>query len=89
MLCIIYTNGPQEFPYLTLSTATDMSAGVKFSARQCFSLEILSVGIGGDAGQIELQEGCWGQLLGKGKICGEERWVVGENGDGEVVVLRF
>jgi hypothetical protein len=36
---------------------------------------------------IALRDDLWQQLLGKGKICGDERWLVGENESSEVVVL--
>lgn len=38
---------------------------------------------------IALRDDLWLQLLGKGRIYGDERWIVGENGGDEVVVLWF
>jgi hypothetical protein len=39
--------------------------------------------------EVAMRDDLWKQLLGKGKIAGDERWLVGENRDGDVVVLRF
>jgi hypothetical protein len=39
--------------------------------------------------EVAMRDDLWGQLLGKGKIAGDERWLVGENAEGEVVILRF
>ena len=38
---------------------------------------------------IALRDDFWQQLLGKGKICGDERWLIGENASSEVVILHF
>jgi len=38
---------------------------------------------------IALRDDLWQQLLGKGKICGDERWLIGENASSEVVILHF
>jgi hypothetical protein len=46
-------------------------------------------GIGDEAWVIALKDDMWQQLLGKGKICGDERWLIGENAAQEVVVLHF
>jgi len=72
---------------LTVSEATDVNAGVKFSARHVFSLETISINILGY--QTSLQDDLWSQLLGKGKICGDERWLIGENTKQEIVILYF
>ena len=39
--------------------------------------------------QISLRDDLWPQLLGKGKICGDERWFIGENAHEELVILHF
>ncbi len=39
--------------------------------------------------EISLRDDLWQQLLGKGKICGDERWLIGENINQEVVILHF
>jgi hypothetical protein len=39
--------------------------------------------------EASLADDFWLQLLGKGKICGDERWLVGENSSQEVVILHF
>ncbi|KAF4975906.1 hypothetical protein FZEAL_7379 [Fusarium zealandicum] len=36
-----------------------------------------------------LEKGMWDSLMGKGHICGDERWLVGEDGDGDITILRF
>lgn len=38
---------------------------------------------------ISLRDDLWPQLLGKGKLCGDERFFIGENGNQEVVILHF
>ncbi|CAG8972933.1 hypothetical protein HYALB_00001353 [Hymenoscyphus albidus] len=85
----------EEFPYLTITEALDAEAGVIFSARHCFMLETISINIKpkikmiGPGYEISLRDGLWQQLLGKGKICGDERWLIGENTRDEVVILHF
>lgn len=39
--------------------------------------------------EISLRDDLWSQLLGKGKICGDERFLIGENTNQEVVILHF
>jgi hypothetical protein len=39
--------------------------------------------------EISLKDDLWIQLMGKGKICGNERWLIGENSQQEVVILHF
>ncbi|RWA05530.1 hypothetical protein EKO27_g9573 [Xylaria grammica] len=39
--------------------------------------------------ETEFQNDIWGRLLGKGKIVGDERWVVGAGWDGNITVVRF
>ncbi|KAH6671218.1 hypothetical protein B0J14DRAFT_90357 [Halenospora varia] len=85
----------EEFPYLTITEAVDAEAGVIFSARHCFMLETISINIKpkirmtGPGYEISLKDDLWQQLLGKGKICGDERWLIGENTNDEVVILHF
>lgn len=124
----------QEFPYLTITEAIDVEAGVwyvqnssgpgfgevkskglnvqinwglfeahqanlsiSYSARQCFMLETISISIkprvlisgpvtGSD---VALRDDLWQQLLGKGKIAGDERFLIGENSSSEIVILHF
>ena len=85
----------KEFPYLTISEAVDTLAGVKFSARHCFMLETISIQVkpkiqmSGPSYEISLGDDLWPQLLGKGKICGDERFLIGENANQEIVILHF
>jgi hypothetical protein len=73
----------------------DLRAGVKFSARHCFLLETILINvkpkadIAGPVYEAALMDDMWSELLNKGKICGDERWLVGENSSQEVVILRF
>jgi hypothetical protein len=85
----------QEFPYLTITQAVDTAAGVRFCARHCFMLETLSINIkpsvqmSGPEYETSLKDDLWQQLLGVGLICGDERWLIGENGNQEIAVLHF
>ncbi|KAI2616979.1 hypothetical protein GGS26DRAFT_577319 [Hypomontagnella submonticulosa] len=93
----------EEFPYLTVSHAVDADAGVRVVARQCFVMEALSSfvlpkisvqeeeqkGEEDEVMEVRFADEMWGELLAKGKIAGDERWVVGEDGDGRVTVVRF
>ncbi|KAI1387096.1 uncharacterized protein F4822DRAFT_412074 [Hypoxylon trugodes] len=93
----------EEFPYLTVSDIIDGGAGVRVVARQCFMMEALSSFVlpkisvqeqSEDDGEEELSEvrftdEMWWELLGKGKIAGDERWVIGEDGGGKVTIVRF
>lgn len=47
------------------------------------------VHVTGPGYEISLRDDLWSQLLGKGKICGDERWLIGENSNQEVVILHF
>ncbi|EPE29203.1 hypothetical protein GLAREA_00363 [Glarea lozoyensis ATCC 20868] len=85
----------EEFPYLTISEVKDFEAGVTFSARHCFMLETISINIKprihmtGHGYDVSLKDDLWGQMLEKGQIHGDERWLVGENTKSEIVVLHF
>ncbi|KAI0379755.1 hypothetical protein F5Y04DRAFT_259067 [Hypomontagnella monticulosa] len=94
----------EEFPYLTVADAVDADAGVRFIARQCFVMEALSSFVlpkisvreeeqGGEeddeVAEARFADEMWWDLLAKGKIVGDERWVVGEDGAGKVTVVRF
>jgi hypothetical protein len=83
----------QEYPYLTVDEVVDSDAGVSFSARQCFMLEAIQISLqpqpDGEVYDVNLQDDLWQQLLAKGKIYGEERWLIGENNRKEVVVMYF
>ncbi|KAE8447632.1 hypothetical protein EG329_010603 [Mollisiaceae sp. DMI_Dod_QoI] len=85
----------EEFPYLTVSEAVDAEAGVVYSARHCFMLETISINIkprvhmSGPGYEISLRDDLWVQLMEKGKIYGDERWLVGENSEQQVVILHF
>lgn len=78
---------------MTIAEAIDVEAGVKFSA-QYYNLakadgmkaEIL---IYGPRCRSMLSYDLWPHLLGKGKICGDERFLIGENSDDEIVILHF
>jgi hypothetical protein len=58
-------------------------------------LEMISINVKpkvhmtGPCYEISLRDDLWQQLLGKGKICGDERWLIGENTNHEVVILHF
>jgi hypothetical protein len=73
----------------------DNDAGVVFSARHCFMLETISINLKpkvhmtGPGYEISLRDDLWQELLAKGKICGDERWLIGENTNQEVVVVHF
>ncbi|KAH7416962.1 F-box domain protein [Cadophora sp. MPI-SDFR-AT-0126] len=85
----------QEFPYLTITEVVDFNAGVVFSARHCFMLEAISLEVTPKARMkepehaISLRDDLWPQLLGKGKLYGDERFVIGENASQEVTILHF
>ena len=36
-----------------------------------------------------MAEGFYNALMAKGKICGDERWLIGENEAGEITILYF
>lgn len=73
----------------------DVEAGVTFSARHCFMFETISINVKprvqmtGPGYEISLRDDLWQQLLNKGKIVGDERWLIGENTNEEVVILHF
>ncbi|KAI0012906.1 hypothetical protein F4779DRAFT_506374 [Xylariaceae sp. FL0662B] len=89
----------EEFPYLTVSEVVDARAGVRIVARQCFMMEALSTFVlpkisfeaDSEEAQPEARFGdeLWPELLSNGRIAGDERWVVGEDRDGRVTIVRF
>ena len=48
-----------------------------------------TVHITGPGYEAFLRDDLWQQVLGRGKIFGDERWLVGENMNQEVVILHF
>ncbi|KAL7628126.1 hypothetical protein AAE478_002324 [Parahypoxylon ruwenzoriense] len=92
----------EEFPYLTVSDVVDASAGVRIVARQCFMMEALSsfvlpkISVEEDedededeVSEVRFADEMWAELLGKGRIAGDERWIVGEDAVGMVTIVRF
>ncbi|KFA71717.1 hypothetical protein S40288_11446 [Stachybotrys chartarum IBT 40288] len=39
--------------------------------------------------EVQFDDDMWGELLGKGFISGDERWLVGEDGNGDITVVYF
>lgn len=39
--------------------------------------------------EARFEDDMWSHLLAKGKIAGDERWIVGEDADGRVTIVRF
>ncbi|KAI0110073.1 hypothetical protein F4814DRAFT_461231 [Daldinia grandis] len=39
--------------------------------------------------EVRFADEMWWELMGRGKIAGDERWVVGEDGDGRITIVRF
>ncbi|KAK6865786.1 F-box domain protein [Apiospora arundinis] len=94
----------EEFPYLTVSDMKDALAGVRVVARQCFMVEALSVFVmprisieAEEDADVDTDENpearfadeMWTELMGKGRIYGDERWVVGEDAEGRITIVRF
>ncbi|KAH7031183.1 uncharacterized protein B0I36DRAFT_289088 [Microdochium trichocladiopsis] len=48
-----------------------------------------SCGTGDGSDEARFGDHMWTHLLGKGKIAGDERWIVGEDDDGRVSIVRF
>jgi hypothetical protein len=44
---------------------------------------------GPDGDEVQFGDEWWCELLGKGVICGDERWIVGEDEEGDITVLQF
>ncbi|KAK3695009.1 hypothetical protein B0T22DRAFT_89723 [Podospora appendiculata] len=49
----------------------------------------LGTGSAGRCDEAQFSDSTWSQLLGKGHIDGDERWIVGEDDKGRVTILRF
>lgn len=43
----------------------------------------------GDNEEVQFADEMWDELLGRGYICGDERWLVGEDKQGQITVVRF
>jgi len=39
--------------------------------------------------EARFEDDMWAHLLVKGKIAGDERWIVGEDAEGRVTIVRF
>ena len=58
-------------------------------------LRLSGGGAGGDGAakkkedEARFPDELWGELMGKGFIAGDERWIVGEDKLGRVTVVRF
>ncbi|KAL2165130.1 hypothetical protein VTH06DRAFT_426 [Thermothelomyces fergusii] len=90
----------EDFPYLTVAEMVDFAAGVRVAARRCFMLETLSAHVKptvtfeaavGPAGSTEVPfpDEMWSELVARGHIAGDERWIVGEDDQGRVTIVRF
>lgn len=44
--------------------------------------------MGGDD-EVQFADEMWDRLLGKGYICGDERWLIGEDRNGSITIVRF
>lgn len=40
-------------------------------------------------GEVHFADEMWDKLLGKGYICGDERWLIGEDREGNITIARF
>jgi hypothetical protein len=46
-------------------------------------------GEGPEGDEVQFEDDWWCQLLGKGYISGDERWIVGEDQAGDITVALF
>lgn len=44
---------------------------------------------GPDGREVQFEDDLWSEMLGKGFICGDERWIIGEDEKGDITVLEF
>lgn len=44
---------------------------------------------GPDGHEVQFADALWSEMMGKGFICGDERWLVGEDTKGDVTILVF
>ncbi|KAL7821716.1 hypothetical protein V8C44DRAFT_315523 [Trichoderma aethiopicum] len=44
---------------------------------------------GPDGHEVQFADAMWSEMMGKGFICGDERWLVGEDTKGDVTILVF
>ncbi|KAF9879911.1 hypothetical protein CkaCkLH20_02722 [Colletotrichum karsti] len=82
----------EEFPYLTVAQVVDAAAGTRVCGRRCFAMETVSAsGAGGGDGRGEVQfpDDMWRAVMSGAALAGDERWVIGEDGAGDVSVVRF
>ncbi|PNH44567.1 hypothetical protein VD0004_g3146 [Verticillium dahliae] len=104
----------EDFPSLTVAQLVDRLAGSRFDARQCLSMEYVSVNRDPEQGtassvsredaregansadvdgalqrQVRFLDGTWRRIMEKGKIAGDERWMIGETPGAVVTVLYF
>lgn len=77
------------FPELTFTRVVDAEAGVVVEGKVAVGEEEGRVEVWVDGRERTMEGGTWGALMGKGRLEGEERWILGEGGDGAVTVVRF
>lgn len=41
------------------------------------------------SGEIQFADDAWGRLLGAGYICGDERWLIGQDAEGDITIMHF
>lgn len=77
------------FPELTVARVVDEEAGVVVEGRVAVGEEEGVVEVLVDGRGRAMEGGMWGALMGKGRMEGEERWILGEGEGGGVTVVRF
>lgn len=40
-------------------------------------------------GEVQFLDSMWGELMAKGYIAGDERWILGEDEKGFITIVRF
>ncbi|KAH7163029.1 hypothetical protein B0J13DRAFT_615634 [Dactylonectria estremocensis] len=72
-------------------TRAEFLAIFEWSDAELEDLEAMHRRVDGPARGSEAQfaSGLWSELLGKGFICGSERWLVGEDAEGDITIVIF
>ncbi|KAI0109591.1 hypothetical protein GGR51DRAFT_512035 [Nemania sp. FL0031] len=91
----------ESFPYTTACNVADTAAGVRFVARRWFKTKAISLYVlprtearpcrteSDNLGKADFASDLWEQLMGRGKIVGDERWIVGEDEHQRITIARF
>ncbi|KAH0494055.1 hypothetical protein TgHK011_000690 [Trichoderma gracile] len=68
---------------------SDSGAGKKNATAAAAAAGTTTTTHGPDGHEVQFADAMWSEMMAKGFICGDERWLVGEDNKGDVTILVF